>query len=69
MSFAKSGDPSPGIIAVLNNGRHEIECRQGNRWILQHRNRIETVARHLWRGRSSASLSAPPNEIFPRAEQ
>ena len=29
-----------------------IACRHGIQWILQYRNRAETVARDVWRGRS-----------------
>jgi hypothetical protein len=68
MSFAESDDSYPGAVAILNSGWRVILCRHRIQWILQHRNRAETVARHVWHGRSSASLREPPDEIFPRAE-
>jgi hypothetical protein len=68
MSFAESDDSYPGAIAVLNSGWRVIECRHDIQWILQYRKRALTVARNVWRGRSSASLPEPPDEIFPRAE-
>ena len=68
MSFAESDDSSPGAVAILNSGRRVIICRHRIQWILQHRNRAETVARHVWRGRSTAPLPEPPDEIFPWAE-
>src|SRR5437764_13510804 len=52
MSFAESDDSYPHIVAVLNRGWRVIECRDGIQWILQYRNRAETVARDGWRGRS-----------------
>jgi hypothetical protein len=52
MSFAESDDSHPHIVAVLNRGWRVIECRDGIQWILQRRNRAETIARHAWRGRS-----------------
>jgi hypothetical protein len=52
LSTADSDDSYPGVVAVLNGGWRVIECRHGIQWILQHRNRAETVARHSWRGRS-----------------
>jgi hypothetical protein len=36
----------------LNSRWRVIECRDGLQWILQVRNRAETVARDVWRGRS-----------------
>jgi hypothetical protein len=36
----------------LNNRWRVIVCRDGIQWILQHRNRAETVSRSDWRGRS-----------------
>ena len=65
MSFAELDGSYPGAIPILNSGWRVITCRHGIQWILQHRNRAETVARHVWRGRS---LPEPPNQIFPRAE-
>jgi hypothetical protein len=52
MSAAESDESYPGIVAVLNSGWRVIECRHGIQWILQRRNRAETVARHVWRGQS-----------------
>ena len=52
MSIAESDDSYPHIVAVLNRGWRVIVCRDGIQWILQRRNRAETVARHVWRGRS-----------------
>jgi hypothetical protein len=52
MRIAESDDFYPGLVVVLNSGWRVIECRHGAQWILQHRNRAETVARHAWRGRS-----------------
>jgi hypothetical protein len=68
MSTAESDDKYAHLVIVLNDGWRLIECRHGIQWILQYRNRAETVARHVWRSRSSASLPEPPDEIFPRAE-
>lgn len=55
MSTAESDDSYPRVIAILNRGWRVIECRHGIQWILQRRNRAETVARHVWRGRSYCS--------------
>lgn len=52
MSVAESDDLYPGLVVVLNSGWRVIECRHGIQWVLQHRNRAKTVARHVWRGRS-----------------
>lgn len=52
MSVAESDNSYPGALAVSNYGWRVIECRHGIQWILQYRNRAETVARHGWRGRS-----------------
>ena len=52
MRAAESDDSYPHIVAVLNRGWRVIVCRDGIQWILQRRNRAETVARHVWRGRS-----------------
>jgi hypothetical protein len=52
MSAAESDDRYAHLVIVLNYGWRVIECRHGTQWILQHRNRTETVARHAWRGRS-----------------
>jgi hypothetical protein len=68
MSTAESDDNYARLVTVLNSGWRLIECRHGIQWILRYRNRAETVARHVWRGRSSASLPEPPNEILPRVE-
>ena len=51
MSTAESDDSYPGVVAILNSGWRVIECRRSIQWILQYRNRTETVARHAWRGR------------------
>jgi hypothetical protein len=68
MSAAESDDSYAHLVTVLNYGWRVIECRDGIQWLLQYRNRTETVARQVRRGRSSASLPEPPDEIFPRAE-
>jgi hypothetical protein len=52
MSTAESDGSYARVVAVLNSGWRVIECRHGIQWILQRRNRAETVARHVWRGRS-----------------
>ena len=52
MSTAESDDSYPGVVAILNSGWRVIECRHGIQWIMQYRNRVETVARHVWRGGS-----------------
>src|SRR6478735_8892137 len=52
MSTAESDDSYPGVVAVLNGGFRVIECRHRLQWVLQRRNRAETVAQHVWRGRS-----------------
>jgi hypothetical protein len=52
MTFAESDDSYPATVVVLNRGWRVIECRHGIQWILQRRNRAETVARHVWHGRS-----------------
>jgi hypothetical protein len=49
-AFAESDDRYPH--ARLNACWRVIECRDGIQWILQARNRSETVARSDWRGRS-----------------
>jgi hypothetical protein len=49
MSFAEPDDYYPDVVAVLNGGWRVIECRHGIQWVLQYRNRAETVARHGWR--------------------
>jgi hypothetical protein len=36
----------------LNDRWRVIECRDGIQWVLQARNRAETVASDVWRGRS-----------------
>jgi hypothetical protein len=51
MSIAESDNSYPFVV-VLNSGSRVIECRHGFQWTLQHRNRAETVARHVWRGQS-----------------
>jgi hypothetical protein len=52
MSAAESDDSYAHVVTILNGGWRVIECRHGIQWILQYRNRAETVARHVWRGRS-----------------
>jgi hypothetical protein len=52
MSVAESDDSYPSALAVLNSSWRVIICRHRTQWILQYRNRAETVARHVWRGRS-----------------
>jgi len=52
MMVAESDDSYPHMVAVLNRVWRVIVCRDGIQWILQRRNRAETVARHVWRGRS-----------------
>ena len=52
MSTAESVDSYTYVVAVLNDGWRAIECLHGIQWVLQYRNRAETVARHVWRGRS-----------------
>jgi hypothetical protein len=52
MSTAESDDSYAYLVTVLNYRWRVIECRRGIQWILQYRNRTETVARHAWRGRS-----------------
>jgi hypothetical protein len=48
---AESSDDYP-VIVLLNGRWRVIACRHGIQWILQYRNRVETVARDVWRGRS-----------------
>src|SRR6478672_192772 len=48
--IAESDDAYPGIL--LNGHWRVIECRDGVQWILQYRNRAETVSKSDWRGRS-----------------
>jgi hypothetical protein len=48
---AESSDNYP-VLARLNSRWRVIACRDGIQWILQYRNRAETVARDGWRGRS-----------------
>jgi hypothetical protein len=48
---AESSDEYP-IVAILNGRWRVIPCRHGIQWIFQSRNRAETVARNVWRGRS-----------------
>lgn len=52
MRTAESDDSYPNLVAVLNSRWRVIQCRDGIQWILQYRNRAETVARDGWRGRS-----------------
>jgi hypothetical protein len=47
---SESDDAYPNLS--LNGRWRVIECRDGLQWILQARNRTETVARDAWRGRS-----------------
>jgi hypothetical protein len=49
--LAESDEEYPCIIR-LNRRWRVIECRDGIQWIIQARNRAETVARYVWRGRS-----------------
>jgi hypothetical protein len=48
---AESSDAYP-VVARLNARWRVIACRHDMQWILQYRNRAETVARDIWRGRS-----------------
>lgn len=48
--LAEADDRYPNIR--LNDRWRVIACRDGIQWILQARNRAETVARDVWRGRS-----------------
>jgi len=48
---AESADSYP-VVVRLNGRWRVIACRHGVQWILQYRNRAETVARDVWRGRS-----------------
>ncbi len=47
---AESDEAYPHL--PLNSRWRIIECRDCRQWILQVRNRAETVARDVWRGRS-----------------
>jgi hypothetical protein len=58
MSIAESDNLYTGIVVVLNSGWRVIECRHGVQWVLQHRNRAVTVARHVWRSRSCCRTKA-----------
>ena len=49
---AKSSDDYTDVVAILNDRWRVIACRHGVQWMLQHRNREETVAGDVWRGRS-----------------
>ena len=49
---AESSNDYPFVVAILNNRWRVIACSHGLQWILQYRNRAETVARDVWRGRS-----------------
>jgi hypothetical protein len=48
---AESSDDYP-VIVKLNDRWRVIACRHGVQWVLQYRNRAQTVARDVWRGRS-----------------
>jgi hypothetical protein len=48
---SESSDDYP-VLVTLNGRWRVIACRHGIQWILQYRNRAETVARDVWRGRS-----------------
>ena len=48
---AESADNYP-IVATLNARWRVIACRHGIQRVLQYRNRSETVATDVWRGRS-----------------
>jgi hypothetical protein len=48
---AETSDDYPKVV-TLNSRWRVIACRHGIQWILQYRNRAETVARDVWRGRS-----------------
>ena len=48
---SESSDDHP-VLVTLNGRWRVIACRHGIQWILQYRNRAETVARDVWRGRS-----------------
>jgi hypothetical protein len=50
-SVESAGDYSKAV-ATLNDSWRVISCRDGIQWILQYRNRSQTVARDAWRGRS-----------------
>jgi hypothetical protein len=49
---AESSNDYPDVVTILNHRWRVITCRHGIQWILQYRNRAETVARDSWRGRS-----------------
>jgi hypothetical protein len=49
--ITESDEQYPRIIR-LNDRWRVIECRDRQQWILQARNRAETVATDVWRGRS-----------------
>jgi hypothetical protein len=52
MRLAESDDSYPRVVAILNGQWRVIECRDRVQWILQYRNRANSVAKHAWRGRS-----------------
>jgi hypothetical protein len=54
---AESAESYP-VVVRLNSRWRVIACRDGIQWILQYRNRAETVARDAWRGRSYCRTSA-----------
>jgi hypothetical protein len=72
---AESADSYP-VVARLNARWRVIACRHGIQWILQYRNRAETVATDAWRGRSYCRTKealirvcdAHVGEIDPEAE-
>jgi hypothetical protein len=49
---SESSDDYPDVVIALNDRWRVIECRHRLQWILQHRNRSETVSTGDWRGRS-----------------
>lgn len=49
------------VVAILNGRWRVIECRDRIQWILQVRNRAETVATDVWRGRS---YCRPPEALL-----
>jgi len=52
LNKVESSDAYRAVIVNLNGRWRVIECRDGCQWILQYRNRAETVAADVWRGRS-----------------
>jgi hypothetical protein len=48
---AESSDDYTDVVAILNDRWRVMASREGIQWILQYRNRAETVAGDVWRGR------------------